>query len=98
MTIEDTITRIYVEVDDFCKRELSINPLKQRGFSPSLADAEGLTMEIVGEWQGRHDDSSIWQYFNDHWRGGFPGLGAYKTFAKHCANLTWLKQKFMASF
>lgn len=97
MNIEDTLTRIYVEVDDFCKRELAANPLRQRGFDPSLSDAEALTMEIVGELQGRHDDKAIWRYFNDHWRGLFPGLGAYKTFAKHCANLTWLKQRFLTA-
>ncbi len=96
MDVEDTITRIYVEVDDFCKREFSTHPLRSRGFAPSLSDAEVLTMEVVGELQGRHDDKAIWRYFNDHGRGWFPGLCAYKTFAKHCANLTWLKQKFMA--
>ncbi len=39
MNVEDTITRIYVEVDDFCKRELAGKPLRSRGFSPSLSDA-----------------------------------------------------------
>lgn len=97
MNIEDTITQIYVEVDDFFKRELSGKSLRRRGFEPSLSDAEVLTMEIVGELQGRHDDRTIWQYFHDHWRGWFPRLGAYKTFAKHCANLTWLKQRFLTA-
>ncbi len=81
MDIEDTITRIYVEADDFCKRELTSNPLRSRGLDPSLSDADVLTMESVGELQGRHDDSAIWRYFNDHGRGWFPNLTRFSTFS-----------------
>ena len=70
-------------------------PLRRGGFMPALSDVEVLTMEIIGEMQGRNGDRAIWQYFWDHWLKWFPKLGSYKTFAKHCANLCWIKQEIL---
>ena len=50
-------------------------------------------MEIIGEMQGRHTDAAIWKYFGDHWSDWFPALGSYQNFAKHCANLRWMKEE-----
>ena len=97
MNLLDIITEIYVEVDDFYRREIGDNRLRKRGFPPALSDAEVLTIEIVAEMQGHHDDKSVWQYCHDHWRSLFPDLTDYKTFSKQCANLTWLKQRLLAS-
>lgn len=52
-------------------------------------------MEIIGEMEGRNGDRAIWRYFDAHWREWFPKLPAYKTFAKHCANLAWIKELLM---
>ena len=68
----------------------------RQGFPPALSDVEVLTMEIVGEMEGRNGDRAIWRYFGMHWRDWFPKLSAYKTFAKHCANLSWIKEPLMA--
>ena len=49
-------------------------------------------MEIFAEMQGHHSDSAIWRYFDAHWRQFFPTLPTRSVFAKHCANLSMLKQ------
>lgn len=91
MNLEDRIIYVYCRVSDF----LSGLDLRTRGFAPMLSDAEVLTMEIIGEMQGRHSDASIWRYFRDHWQGWFPHLGSYPNFAKHCANLRFMKERLL---
>jgi hypothetical protein len=49
------------------------------------ADAEGITMEIVGEFMGKDHDQGIWRYFRNHWHGWFPNLGSRANFAKQNA-------------
>ena len=95
MELEHHIIKIYLRIDEVYKEITGDNPLRKRGFQPALSDAEVLTMEIVGEMEGRNSDHAIWRYFRDHWHGWFPKLSAYKTFAKHCANLCWIKQKIL---
>ena len=96
MNRELDITRLYVLLDDACKVVLQGERLRARGPAPSLTDAETLTIEILGEMYGHHDDASIWQYARAHWQGHFPGLGSYKAFVKQCANLVWLKHRLFA--
>lgn len=93
MNLEDDIIEIYCAVEEVF-RDVR---LRKRGFSPCLSDAEVLTMEIVGELQGRHTDAAIWRYFRDHWLEWFPRLGSYPNFAKHCANLRFAKERVMAA-
>ena len=70
--------------------------IRAHGFAPALSDIEVITMEIIGEMQGRHDDTAILRYFRDHWKEWFPALGSHKNFTNHAANLVWVKQKMMA--
>ena len=91
MNLEDVIIEIYCLVAEV----LDGRELRKRGFPPCLSDAEVLTMEIVGEMQGRDTDAAIWRYFGDHWRAWFPALGSYPNFAKHCANLRWMKESVL---
>jgi hypothetical protein len=93
MNLEHVIIEIYCLVAEV----LEGRQLRSRGFSPGLSDAEVLTMEIVGEMQGRHTDAAIWRYFHEHWREWFPMLGSYPNFAKHCGNLRWLKEEVLSA-
>lgn len=93
MNIEDNIITIYCLVAEV----LGDVRLRERGFDPGLTDAEVLTMEIVGEMEGKDSDAAIWRYFDGHWREWFPEIGSYPNFAKHCANLRWMKEKVMAT-
>jgi Transposase DDE domain len=95
MELEDIIITIYVRIEDIYRDVTRHRPLRRAGFPPALSDIEVLTMEIVGEMQGRHGDRAIWRYFDQHWRAWFPKLSAYKTFAKQCANLAWIKETLM---
>lgn len=88
---ENLIIDIYLRIDKNYQKLTACNPLRRGGFTPSLSDVEVLTMEIIGEISGYHNDCFIWRYFDRHWRSWFPRLGAYKTFAKQCANLFWIK-------
>jgi hypothetical protein len=93
MSLEESIIRIYCAVEEI----LDGLRLLSRGFFPELSDSEVLTMEIVGEMQGRHTDAAIWRYFRDHWREWFPALGSRGNFAKHCANLRFAKERILAA-
>lgn len=97
MNLEDAIIAVYLRVEEKYLALTERRGLRGRGFPPALTDAEVLTMEIVGEMQGRHDDRAIWRYFRDHWKEWFPALGSYKNFAKHCANLCWIKRRILAA-
>ena len=95
MELEYVITSVYVRIEEIYKEITRDKPLRRGGFAPALSDVEVLTMEIVGEMEGRNGDRAIWRYFDAHWRDWFPKLSAYKTFAKHCANLAWIKEPLM---
>jgi hypothetical protein len=92
MSLEDFITWVYCWVDDQLGEELDMRRLRQRGFVPSLSDAEVITLELVGEFQGIDTDKGIWRYFRDHWQVWFPRLGSRSQFAKQAANLWAVKQ------
>ena len=95
MNLEETIIHVYLRVEEKYRAITGGCRIRAHGFAPSLTDPEIITMEIVGEMQGRHDDTAIWRYFHDHWQEWFPQLGSYKNFTKHAANLVWIKQRIM---
>lgn len=92
MAVELKLIAIYLAVSDACRDIVGKGRLRRRGFAPALTDAEVITMEIFAEMQGHHSDSAIWRYFDAHWRHFFPTLPTRSVFAKHCANLSMLKQ------
>jgi hypothetical protein len=92
MSVELKLIAIYLAVSDACRDIVGNGRLRRRGFAPALTDAEVITMEIFAEMQGHHSDSAIWRYFDAHWRQFFPTLPTRSVFAKHCANLSMLKQ------
>ena len=95
MEQEDRIIWIYLRIEEVYLEITGGRRLRRHGFPPRLSDVEVLTMEIVGEMEGRNGDRAIWRYFNEHWRSWFPDLPAYKTVAKQCANLWRMKQMIL---
>ena len=95
MELEDRIISIYLRIEEIYEKITQDRPLRRHGFPPALSDVEVLTMELVGEMEGRNGDRAIWRYFDEHWRSWFPRLSAFKTFAKHCVNLCWIKQEIL---
>lgn len=88
MNIEEDIIKIYCLIEDI----VGGMQIRRRGHAPALSDAEVLTIEIFGELSGFHGEKGIWRYTQNHWKEWFPALGSYKNFAKHCANIVWLKE------
>jgi hypothetical protein len=93
MPIEDFIIEVYCLVEVYLKKLLKGKRLRQSGPTPDLTDAEVITMEIVGEFIGHHEDKAIWNYFKWHWLTWFPKLGSRKTFVKQAAHLWHVKEK-----
>lgn len=65
--MEDFIIAVYCCVDDLLQEIIQEYPPRKRGLASSLTDAEVITMEIVGEFQGIDTDKGIWEYFYRHW-------------------------------
>jgi hypothetical protein len=57
-TIEEFIIAVFCCVDDSLKTLAAEQPVRSKGFAPTLSDSEGMTMEIV-EYQGINADSAI---------------------------------------
>ncbi len=93
MSVEEFIINTFCLVDDYTKKVVNDQELRQRGFNPRLSDSEVITMEIVAEFQGIDTDKGAWEYFCNHWRALFPNLGSRSNFAKHSANLWRIKQE-----
>lgn len=51
-SIEDFIVAVYCCVADILKQIVREYPPRSRGLEPSLTDAEVITIEIVGKFQG----------------------------------------------
>jgi hypothetical protein len=94
MKLTDYIVTVFVMVDDFCKIYYPPRKLRKRGPVPKLADSEVITMEIVGEYLGFHNDEAVYQYFERHWKHLFPNLPDRSNFVRQCANLWNVKQCF----
>jgi hypothetical protein len=87
LSLEDFIISVFCLVDDHLKVVTQDQPLRSRGFEPSLTDSEVITMEIVGEFLSIDTDKGIWQYFRRHWLSFFPRIGSRTSFLRQAANL-----------
>ena len=98
MTLEDFIISTFCLIDE--KMKISTQDLKIRraGFKPALSDAEAITMEVVGEFIGLHQDKKIWQYFKQNFQGWFPKLKDRPSFVRQCANLIAVKSLLLEQF
>ena len=87
----DRIIGVYLMVEEIYGYITAGKALRRGGFPPRLSDVEVLTMEIIGEMEGKNGDRAIYRYFDEHWRSWFPRMPKFKAFAKQCANLCWVK-------
>ena len=92
MPMLDFITSVFCLIDDLYQ-ELFPTPVRRNGPPPKLSDSETITMEIVGEWAGKHNDTDVWKYFDQHWRHLFPDLSSRSKFANQSANLWKVRQE-----
>ena len=90
MDLSTFIVAVFCLVDD----QLKGRPLRQRGPSPKLSDAEVLTIEIVGEFLGIDTDKGIYLFFRRHYGEWFPALSEVHrtTFARQATNLWKVKE------
>jgi hypothetical protein len=68
MTLDDFIIHAYCMIEENIEKILKGGKLRKAGFLPRLSDAEALTLEIVGEYLGIHEDKHIWRYFKTHFQ------------------------------
>lgn len=98
MDLEEFMIAVYCLIDELLA-ELGADPdwrrIRQRGPAPTLADAEVLTMEAVGEFLGLDQDVAIYRYFRREHPDWFPALtGVHRTtFARQAANLWAVKEQ-----
>ena len=92
MPSEDFIIYVYCCVEEALSKISTIN-LRTRGFAPKLTDAEVITMELVGEFMGKDQDTSIWRYFRNNWHDWFPNLGSRSNFVKQSTLLSDAKRR-----
>lgn len=71
--------------------------IRNRGFAPTLTDAEALTIEIVGEYLELPNDSAIYGYFGKHYSEWFPNLPSRSTLVRQWNNLWIAKQMIWAA-
>lgn len=95
MDLEEVIIGLYLRLEAAYTGLLGSKRLRQRGPAPGLSDVEVLTIEVFAEWQGHHEEKSIYRYIRAHWLDWFPRLPCYQNFRRQCANLRWLKQQLI---
>jgi hypothetical protein len=95
MDLDDFIITVFCLVDEAIPRVTGGHRLRERGPEPTLADSEVLTMEVVGEYLGLIQDSSLFAYFRQHYAHFFPALARLHrtTFVRQAANLWRLKER-----
>ena len=100
MNLETFLIAVYCLIDDALTSLLHGTRLRARGPAPQLADSEGLTMEVVGEFLGFDTDVGIHSYFRRHWAALFPRIRAVhrSTFHRQAARLWAVKQALWQHF
>jgi hypothetical protein len=96
--LEAFMIAVYCLVDEVLA-ELRTHPdwqrVRRRGPAPTLADAEVLTMEVVGEFLGVDQDAALYHYFRREHPALFPALTRIHrtTFVRQAANLWVVKER-----
>jgi hypothetical protein len=90
MDLDSLIVTAFCAIDDALNACLAGKPLRCRGPRPLLADAEVLTVELVGEYLGLDQDAKIFSYFRRHYGHFFPALGhLHRTIFVRQASKLW---------
>lgn len=100
MDLDTMIVATYCLIADALPTVLGGRPLRQRGPTPKMTDAEVLTLEVVGELLGLAQDAAIYAFFRRHYGTWFPALAAIHrtTFARQAANLWVVKERLRRAF
>lgn len=95
MDLDDLIIAWFCLIDEGLHAVLAGKRLRERGPSPTLADSEVLTMEIIGEYLGLEQDTAIFAYFRRHYAHFFPALAHLHrtTFVRQAANVQAIKDR-----
>lgn len=95
MDLDTFMITAFCWIDDLLKTLGNDRSRRQRGPQPTLADAEVLTMEVVGEFIGLSQDQALFRYFVRHYSHFFPGLAGMHqtTFVRQAANLWKVKEQ-----
>ena len=93
MDLDTLIITVFCLVDDALPQAVP-GRLRERGPRPALADAEVLTIEVVGEYLGLDRETELFAYFRRHYPHFFPALaGVHRTtFVRQTANLWRVKE------
>ena len=93
MDLDSLIIAVFCLVDDTLP-QAAPGRLRERGPRPVLADAEVLTIEVVGEHLGLDRETELFSYFRRHYPHFFPGLRRVHrtTFTRQAANLWKVKE------
>lgn len=93
MDLDSLIIAVFCLVDDTLHR-VGSGRLRRRGPRPLLADAEVLTLEVVGEYLGLDREAELFAYFRRHYAHFFPALQQVHrtTFVRQAANLWKVKE------
>jgi hypothetical protein len=91
--LDSLIIAVFCLVDDALPQAVP-GRLRQRGPRPVLADAEVLTIEVVGEYLGLDRDAELFAHFRRHYPHLFPALSRVHrtTFVRQAANLWRVKE------
>ncbi len=73
---------------NFCQR---YGPPRRAGFSPTLSDAECLTIEIVGQFLGYPNQKQLFERMRERFGTWFPDLKEREAFVRQSANLWQVK-------
>ena len=94
MDLDSLIIAVFCLVDDALPQAVP-GRLRQRGPQPLLADAEVLTIEVVGEYLGLDREAELFAYFGRHYAHFFPALADVHrtTFTRQAANLWKIKER-----
>jgi hypothetical protein len=92
--LESFIIAVFCTIDDALDEVLAGRRLRPRGPDPILADSEVLTIEVVGEFLGLDQDTTLFAHFRRYHVDLFPALGRIHrtTFVRQAANLWRVKE------
>jgi hypothetical protein len=74
MDLDDSMLTVFCLIDASIPTVLDSHWLRQRGPTPTLAESEVVTREIVGAYLGVEQERALFAYFRHHYAHCFPAL------------------------
>lgn len=90
MDFDTFITTLYVIVDDWMKEQVPAAALKRTGPSPTMSDAEVLSVALAGHWREGvpwRSERAVVRYMQNHGRHWFPTMLGRSAFNQRVRNL-----------